>query len=279
MWILKKPDLTEAKKDIKVVVRHCNSLNDDDRVLLEQLYDDYNNGGGEVTRQQLLPLDSKKEVIKQQYAKTIGKLSGRCQDNHLVNMRTDLLHGVHKCPYCSINEPEQLDHYMDKSRYGQLAVCRLNLVPLCCKCNNSKRDLPYSDFVHPYYQSFPDADILVADCKIVRNNVVVSWGIDRDVLGDEELADRIESQMKHIQLLPRLQKAMIEFLSQSFGSFNGSEDDELKECLGLLLRSTSSCYGRNDWRTALIRGLIKCPQFDVRVVEEMKQRNVNGVGA
>lgn len=50
MWILKKPDLTEAKKDIKVVVRHCNSLNDDDRVLLEQLYDDYNNGGGEVTR-------------------------------------------------------------------------------------------------------------------------------------------------------------------------------------------------------------------------------------
>ena len=68
MWILKKPDLRKTKKDIDVVLAHCNKLNSGDKPLLEQLYDDYDNGGGAVTTMQLMPLDGKKDIILNQYA-------------------------------------------------------------------------------------------------------------------------------------------------------------------------------------------------------------------
>lgn len=279
MWILKKPDLRKAKKDIDVVLAHCNKLNSGDKPLLEQLYDDYDNGGGAVTPLQLLPLDGKKEIIREQYAKTSGTLADKRKNKPLVYIRTELKQGVDKCPYCSINSRQQLDHYMDKSTYGQLAVCRLNLVPLCGTCNNRKGDKSYTDFVHPYYQQFPQTNFLVADCKIVKNRVVATFRIDKAALNDNALAEKIEKQIVHIRLRQRLQKAKTEFLSQTFLGFCGSTDAELKAFLTLHLQQTSALYGRNDWRTALLRGLSICPQFNVNVVKNMVSKPINGGGA
>ena len=280
MWILKKPSLRKAKKDIDVVVAHCSNLDAGDKPLLEQLYDDYDNGGGTVTQLQLQPLESKKDILKGQYAKTSGKLADKRTNNPLVYIRTELNNKyVEKCPYCSVNTPQQLDHYMDKSHYGQLAVCRLNLVPLCGTCNNKKGEKPYTDFVHPYYQHFPNADFLVADCKIVRKRVVATFRIDRAALNDNALADKIERQMVHIRLRQRLQKSITEFLSQTFLFFCGSTDAELKTFMGQHLAQTTAMYGRNDWRTALLRGLANCPQFDVNVVKNMSSKPINGGGA
>lgn len=279
MWILKKPDLRKAKKDIDVVLAHCDNLDAGDKPLLEQLYDDYDNGGGAVTPLQLQPLDGKKAIIRGQYAKTSGKRADKRRNNPLVYIRTELNRGIVKCPYCSVNAPQQLDHYMDKSAYGQLAVCRLNLVPLCGTCNNRKGEKTYTDFVHPYYQQFPQADFLVADCKIVKNRVVAIFSINRVALNDNALADKIEKQIVHIRLRQRLQKAMTEFLSQIFLSFCGSTDAELKAFLHQHLLKTSAMYGRNDWRTALLRGLSICPQFDVNVVKNMVSKPINGGGA
>lgn len=273
MWKLTKPDLSKAKKDLDVVVKHCRCLDNTDKGLLDQLYNDYDNGGGTVTKLQLQPLDGKKDVIKNQYAKTTGK------GNPLVYIRRELRKGVNKCPYCSINMPQQLDHYMDKAHYGQLAVCRLNLVPLCGTCNNKKGEISYTDFIHPYYQSFPDADFLEADCKIVNNRVVVSFKVDRVALNDNALADKIEKQMKHINLRSRIRKAMTEFLSQTFLVFIGSTDKELKMFLSRYVANVSLLYGRNDWRTALIRGLVNCRQFDMNVVRNMASKPINGGGA
>ncbi len=280
MWILKKPELAEAKKDIDVVLKHCNGLNDGDKALLEQLYDDYDNGCGEVTQLKLQPLESKKNIIKNQYDKTTGKLRNTRKNNHLVYIRTELNKEVVKCPYCSINAPQQLDHYMDKAHYGQLAVCRLNLVPLCGTCNHDKGEKSYTDFVHPYYQHFPDTDFLVADCKIVKNSVVATFKVDRPALGDNVLAGKIEKQMGHICLRSRLQKAITEFLSQIFLCFDGDTDEKLRKFMYIYAGKVKKQYGRNDWRTALVRGLINCSQFDINVVENMVSKPIiNGIGA
>lgn len=62
MWILPKPELSDAKNDIEVVVSHCNNLDDSDKTKMSKLYEDYNGGKGEVTNLQLQPLDGKKEI-------------------------------------------------------------------------------------------------------------------------------------------------------------------------------------------------------------------------
>lgn len=278
MWTLKKPNLADAKKDIDIVIAHSRSLDIADKQKFEQLYDDYDYGNGEASPAQLKSLESKKDIIKGQYAKTSGKTQNG-HNNPLVYIRTELIRGVAKCPYCSINAPQQLDHYMDKDSYGQLATCRLNLVPLCATCNNLKGKTSYLEFTHPYYQQFPAADFFVASCQIVFNHVVAKFRVNPDVVTDTILRKRLNAQMNHIHLRRRLRKAINEFLSYSFIGYVGSTDVFLKAYLPILLKRTIVLYGRNDWRTAIVRGLIACRNFNMNVVNNIKFSQINGGGA
>lgn len=278
MWTLKKPNLADAKKDIDIVIAHSRGLDIADKQKLEQLYDDYDNGQGEATAAQLFLLESKKNIIKGQYDKTSGKKSDG-YNKPLVYIRTELNRGVAKCPYCSINAPQQLDHYMDKDSYGQLATCRLNLVPLCATCNNLKGKTSYLEFTHPYYQQFPAADFFMASCQIVSNHVVAKFCVNPAVVIDTILRKKLNAQMNHIHLRSRLRKAINEFLSYSFIGYVGSTDASLKAYLPILLKQTIALYGRNDWRAAIVRGLIACPNFNINVVNNMKLAPINGGGA
>lgn len=276
MWILQKPSLNAAKKDIGVLIQHCRSLGVVEKPLLETLYDEYENGKGEVTPAQLQPLDNKADDIRKQYVKTFDTKA----NNQLYYIRKELMNNVQKCPYCSINPPAQLDHYMDKSTYGQLATCRLNLVPLCGSCNHLKSATTYKDFVHPYYQSFPAVPFLIADCKVVNGRVVVSFKIDKSVI-QGTLLHKTKKQMKHIKLKRRLQMAAQEFITDKCFSFMVNTDAELRMCLSSVQKSMEFSFGLNDWRTALVRGLIACKQFDINVVNNIKAsaKPVNGGGA
>lgn len=278
MWTLKKPNLADAKKDINIVIAHSRGLDIADKQKLELLYENYDRGNGEASPAQLKSLESKKDIIKGQYAKTSGKTQNG-HSNPLVYIRTELNRGVTKCPYCGINAPQQLDHYMDKDSYGQLATCRLNLVPLCATCNNLKGKTSYLEFTHPYYQQFPAADFFVASCQIVRNHVIAKFCVNPTVVTDAKLRKRLNSQMNHIHLRSRLRKAINEFLSYSFIGYIGSTDASIKAYLPILLKQTIALYGRNDWRAAIVRGLIACPNFNINVVNNMKFAPINGVGA
>lgn len=276
MWILQKPTLNAAKKDIDVLIQHCRSLGVVEKPLLETLYDEYENGQGEVTPAQLQPLNNKADDIRKQYVKTFNTKG----NNQLYYIRKELMNNVQKCPYCSINPPAQLDHYMDKSTYGQLATCRLNLVPLCGSCNHLKSDTTYKDFVHPYYQSFPSVPFLIANCMVVNGRVVVSFKIDKSVI-QGTLLHKTKKQMKHIKLKRRLQMAAQEFIADKCFICMANTDAELQMFLSVILKSMEFHFGLNDWRSALIRGLIACKQFDINVVNNIKAsvKPVNGGGA
>ena len=60
-----------------------------------------------------------------------------------------------RCPLCTQRLASTLDHYMPKSRFPELAVAPLNLVPACSDCNKAKlAAMPTSAetvTLHPYY--------------------------------------------------------------------------------------------------------------------------------
>ena len=276
MWILKKPTSSSAKKDIDVLIDHCRNLDHTHKVKLLQLYDDYDKGNGQVTDAQLLPLEDKADVIRRQYEKTYNTKN----NNQLDYIRKELMQDVSKCPYCSINEPVQLDHYMDKGKYGQLATCRLNLVPLCAKCNWLKSDTTYKDFTHPYYQVFPAVSFLVANCQVVKGRIVILFSLDKASIADNALFNKLSSQMSHLQLNLRLRKCSQEFITNVCMSCMAYTDPELQFYLARLLMEITKMYGLNDWRTAIIRGLQSCPQFDIKIVNNLKSSisPINGIG-
>ena len=278
MWVLNKPRLADAKQDIDVLIAHCNNLHVTiDKPLLEQLYDDYDQGGGEVTTAQLAATDKKKEIIKNQYSKTSGKDPYTGLDKSLVYVRNALLdpNFADTCPYCSINRPSQLDHYMDKSTFGQLATCRLNLVPLCGHCNWLKSDKSYTNYMHPYYPKVRSGVVfLKADCTIIRGRVCVTFSIDGTALGNAALATRLSHQISEIQLEKRLRKAVNEFLTHELLRSHVKTNVGLRRVLMEMQSTISTQYGPNDWRTAVIRGLINCAAFDMTVVNNYRNNPI-----
>lgn len=266
MWTIPdKPTLRKALNDAARTVDHCRSLDAADQTKLEALYRTYDAKGGRLDNADLSPLEGKKEEIKRQYPKTYGK-------GELAYIRKELMKDIERCPMCSILPVTDLDHFWNKSQYGQLGVCRLNLVPTCGICNKMKTNSSPDDFIHAYYQHFPVGVVFFkATCKIVRGYVVPSFSIDGIGLGDAVLTRRLTSQVSEIKLRTRLRAATKEYLRVLFQGTKFTTDRTLSAFLQRTVMNLTNDYGPNDWRTALVSGLISCPGMDMTVVQNYRK--------
>lgn len=263
MWKLKKPSLEIATgEDIDNLVLHCRSLSDADKPILKVLYEQYDAQNGSVTNgQHGIVSPDKANAIKGQYDKTSkGKVH--------YYLRDSLMKNVHKCPYCSINQPDTLDHYMPQSDYPALSMCRLNLVPMCSDCNRKKNDYPYTDFIHSYYQTFPACSFLKATASVQLKRIIINFYLDESAVPDAALAAKLKSQIDRIELFDRMNKASTSFIEDLCGQCH---------CLGegfkIWLKSRLTYhvmkYGLNDWRTASISAVLKSPEVDYRLLKNI----------
>lgn len=279
MWHLNEPDYHKCfNNDVNSLVDHCAHLVDTDKPRLTVLYRQYRMNNGFATSAQLAPLSPKKDTIEKQYT---SKMTGT---KTLGYVRVELMDGVTLCPFCGINEPTQLDHYMDMSTYGQLACCRLNLVPSCGLCNQTKGKQSYTDFVHTYYDQFPDVDFLITRVTVKNNHVGFVFSIDKSVLPHANNLDyKVESQFVKLKLDERLHRAGISFVNSLLKGFKSTTDKSLKTELKQQYEYYCSLYFRNDWRTSIIRGLIQSPSFSIKVLDGIRNtkyiKPVNGAGA
>lgn len=277
MWILSKPDNALAfGKDIDEQVDHCESLDDSDKLKLRLLYRQYD-AKGYATDAELIPMVGKKDIIKNLYEVKFQK------KHRLRYIREDLMSAVSVCPYCGLNEPSQLDHFMDKAAYGQLACCRLNLVPLCGVCNNRKHNEPFTNFVHAYYDSYDDTDFLKTQITVKNNKIGFIMSIDTAAISNPDLARRTEYQFNKISLNGRFKKAGITYLIDYIKGLRCRTDRSLKTALNAKYRHNLAKYRRNHWRTSIIRGLLECPEFNISVVNAIRLTKIvrpeNSVGA
>lgn len=277
MWTVgNKPTLSDALGDIDSLVNHCDNLDDSHKEPLIKLYRAYHSKGY-ATAAELQPLEAVKEVIKGQYT---SKMTG---NKSLGYVRRKLNANVTKCPMCSINETHQLDHYMNEGTYGQLACCRLNLVPTCGVCNRLKHDDSYTEYVHAYYAYYPDVDFLGTTITVKNNRLGMVFSINCAVIGNPDLARRTTAQFVHLELNRRLHKAGIMFVNDMVGGMTCTTNKGLQACLLIKENDCRRRYGRNDWRTSIIRGLRANAAFDINVFNAMKSpmrvRPINGGGA
>lgn len=255
MWKLRAPELKDALSDIDNLIAAHKGLDEADKIALSRIFTLYHAQDGHIERIQDQELPSRKrEAMKELYAKTYA-------DMELHYIRAELQKDVNRCPFCGISEASQLDHHQPKSEYGSVAVCRLNLVPSCGVCNNKKR--AGEDYVHAYYDSFPDSDFLIAEITVCGESMAVSFKIDPDM--PEDLRRRMENQMDKLELHDRLRKEANTFLMERFAT-PPETDEELAIRLEAIRQNMMYAHGRNDWRTALIRALQTCPQFNASLL-------------
>lgn len=266
MWIIEgRPTLRKALNDAAKTVAHSRGLDGSDQAKLEALYRLYEAKQGRLDAADLAPLEAKKSVIKIQYPKTYGK-------GELSYIRRDLMKDIDRCPMCSILPVTDLDHFWNESQYGQLAVCRLNLIPTCGKCNKAKSNSSPDDYIHAYYQPFPNGVVfLKASCKVVRGYVIPTFSIDGSGLGEATLSQRLHSQIDGIRLKDRLRAATKEYMRALFQGTRFNTDRALRAFLISAETKLTKEIGLNDWRTALVRGLRTCPDFDIAVVQNYRR--------
>lgn len=268
MWKIEKPDFGKAcGKDINELIMHCDKLDDGIKPELKELYRIYDTQNGLVTLEQLsLISEEKADAIHSQYCKTR-------EGNKLSYIRSELMERVFKCPYCSINQPTTLDHYMPKSQYKALSVFRMNLVPMCAACNNLKLAKPFDNFVHCYYQAYPEEPFLKAKIFVVLNRFVAEFYIDDTVLADAELIRKVHYQMDQLKIIQNIEKESTVFISTLCKEFCSRDNDELKLCLNRKLSAHIENYGYNDWRCAILRGLLEWPDLDVSFFQYNKNNS------
>ncbi len=177
------------------------------------------------------------------------------------------------CPYCGHNSATTLDHFLNKSDYHSLALCRLNLVPLCPTCNTRKNDSNGKDYIHPYYTEFPDVEFF--NCKFRKIEDELDFYFYITNISDDKLKKQLENQISTIKLKDTLLSPVKEFLRTDI--YNNCSKDELNAKIKSLLNQNIKNFRKNHWKPTILRGLIdffnESEQNIDFFIDNMKKRN------
>lgn len=80
------------------------------------------------------------------------------------------------CPYCLLNRPKTLDHYIGQSEFPEYSILQRNLIPCCFDCNNKKgEEWRYNKkrrFIHFYNDHFLNHSFLKARLIYTKGSII-----------------------------------------------------------------------------------------------------------
>ncbi len=175
------------------------------------------------------------------------------------------------CPYCGFGPIEALDHLLPRSQYKLFSIFPLNLVPCCSACNVGKRRKATGEAtkhqVHTYIDDLDQFDFLRAKVSIdaATGGLKIEYQIERPHDMSEELHQRLVNHLEEFDLAEKYRKQVNIFLGELGYSIGSTFDEGGPAKLRAWIAGTASAlairFGRNDWRTALMKGLLTCAQF------------------
>ncbi|MGO7000368.1 HNH endonuclease [Rhizobium leguminosarum] len=119
-----------------------------------------------------------KEELKGLYTAQMSSANGAARWAYDI-LRNSAPHK--RCPLCGVGTVATLDHHLPKSKYPNLSVSPLNLVPACHYCNDSKGQAHPTEAghqtIHPYYDDFTQSQWLFAEI-VAGLPVAITYRVD-----------------------------------------------------------------------------------------------------
>lgn len=269
MWTLPQTDVTDVDEQLTTALTYANgtpiySLSPAEREAVRAVYQAYDAMLGQPDPSLMPPeLAACRSHIRDGYGQV--QIGGR-----LAGLRASLLASTDVCPYCGFGEPTELDHYLPKTQFEELAIYPRNLVPSCGPCNSAKRTIvpeASSDpgLIHAYFQELPDAEFMYADIDFDDGALDVTFRI-KFLPRDTPLAAMLEFQLNRLKLHQRYRRQINKFLFEQRTAIvqfkeRGLPPAELASYLRRSAASLADNFGRNDWRPALLRALAASEGF------------------
>ena len=96
---------------------------------------------------------------------------------------------------------------------------------------------------------------------MLKHRFVIRLSIDDSVLTDKTVIPKVNNQVGVIDLLERANKAARNYVTDLFTGCSSTTMAELKIWLQETLTSIERTYKKNDWRYAVVKGILGYPKL------------------
>ncbi|WP_429144221.1 HNH endonuclease [Aeromonas veronii] len=265
MWTLSPLEDIDEQEIIDTALTYKNgevkyALSDAEKVSIEKIYVLYDLLKGR-SNDNLKGLNA----LSQESLTAMHDAYGEVQTNgRLSDYRSKILLSAKRCPCCSIIDADEVDHYLPRSIFNSLSLYSKNLMPLCHKCNNTKRtnnDNGNNRFLHSYFAEVPDNEnFLIAITTITNGALTVDFEIKKTKNLSQPTYEMMKFQMGKVKLNARLKKEINIFLApypDMLEMIYNTKADAAKVSTFLIksAHTFKKNFGLNDWRIALLFSL------------------------
>lgn len=168
-----------------------------------------------------------------------------------------------RCPFCGFGHASTLDHYLPKTKFPQLSVLPLNLVPSCKDCNTGKSTAiattANEQSLHPYFdhQNFIDEQWIYAEV-IQTTPATIRFFVEAPAHWNDIPKVRVKSHFEDFKLASRYSVEASNQLACLRDSLANYRDllgpDGVRQHLTIEAQSHARQH-RNSWQTAMFQAL------------------------
>lgn len=180
-----------------------------------------------------------------------------------------------KCPYCGLDKPRTIDHYLPKSIFPEFSIFPPNLIPCCGYCNSKKNDTWLKDgernYLNLYYDDIPEGiEFLYTRLIYIDDSLVplISFTLENNFGINQGLFKLIERHYENLNLLNEYSESIEEEFSSIIDKIENYpilSIDEHKQSIERDYRTIVRKYGVNFWKASFLKGLLNCDEFFKRV--------------
>lgn len=176
-----------------------------------------------------------------------------------------------KCPYCGMDKPRTIDHYLPKSDFPEFAIYPPNLIPCCGYCNMKKKvnwiDNGERVYLNLYYDNIPsDIQYLFFHLEYEGEDPSPTVHFSLENFGeiDDKLFRRIKNHYTNLNLLEEFSQNVEEELSKIVDQIHYYPNitiDEHKANLERDYNTSVRKYGINFWRSSFLGSIMQSDTF------------------
>ncbi|WP_460810032.1 HNH endonuclease [Microlunatus endophyticus] len=167
-----------------------------------------------------------------------------------------------RCPYCRLEEATTLDHILEKEDYPEFSILRLNLAPVCSRCNTLKQTnkglVAGHERLHLYFSGYPMEEFLVSRPVLRASSVAFKFFLRAPSGIDPWWWDAIEAHFVSLDLAGRYERrAQVEMQDRRDEMLRvhaASGGSGVQRFLQSNAQSISANWSREDWLSALLIG-------------------------
>lgn len=177
---------------------------------------------------------------------------------------------LRKCPYCGITIPKTHDHYLPETKFPELAVHALNLIPCCSNCNQTKnnnwKNSTHRTFIYFYSDKIPADRFINVQLYFSSqgNTVGAKFSIQKPSNVSDEDWNIVSSHYENLGLINNYNEIVNDEITEIFYTClshisNGGVN--INNFIHGLVSHEEKTYGSNHWRVILMNALARSPRF------------------